>query len=245
MAKNKSMKDFMKESREMQTKLLEELASGLAHEIKNPLSTLNLNLEVLLEDWKDSESQREKKALKRIKIMSDEIQRLERIVNEFLNFARDIETIIELTDIKKLINTMLNFVEPELKSEQITVWTEFGQNLPLVPADSQKLKQVLLNLIINSRHAINEKGSGEIFIKVNYDDTWLYIEIIDTGKGISTENHEKIFDVYFSTKKKGTGLGLATAKRIIENHDGILELVMSEIDTGTNFRIKLPLYKSA
>ncbi len=244
MKNNKSIKEFIKESREMQTKLLEELASGLAHEIKNPLSTLNLNLEVLYEDWKNSESQREKKALKRIKIMSDEIQRLERIVNEFLNFARDIEIKIELTDIKKLINSMLNFVEPELKSEKITVWTEFAQNLPLVPADSQKLKQVLLNLIINSRHAINEKGNGEIFIKVNFDDIWLYIEIIDTGKGISTENHPRIFDVYFSTKKKGTGLGLAAAKRIIENHDGILELVMSEIDTGTNFRIKLPLYKS-
>jgi len=226
-----------------QFEVLKQIASGLAHEIKNPLSTMNLNLQILLEDFEQSQSETEKKALKRIKIIKDEVQRLEHIVNEFLNFAREEKPKIELTNIKKLINSLLNFVEPELNKAKITVWTEFAANLPLVPADPEKIKQALLNLILNSRDSILEKGAGEIFIKVNTDDEWLYIEIIDTGKGIPEETQHKIFDAYFSTKKKGTGLGLATTKRIIENHKGALELVASEVGTGTNFRIKLPLYK--
>ncbi len=101
-------------------------------------------------------------------------------------------------------------------------------------------KSVLLRMIAG----LEEPTSGEIFIKVYTDEKWLFIEIIDTGKGIHAEIQKNIFNVYFSTKRSGTGLGLATAKRIIENHKGVLELVMSEVDTGTNFRIKLPLYKS-
>ncbi|MCZ6599019.1 MAG: ATP-binding protein [Planctomycetota bacterium] len=227
---------------------LSRLAGGLAHEIKNPLSTMSINLALLQEDWEragqlrnpeDPEpTPRERRSLKRIRTLQSEVHRLESILDEFLGFARRGRINRRPEDLARIVNELLEFVEPEDERAGIRHRVALPMGLPLVLVDGAQIKQAMLNLLVNARQAMVD--GGELLVRLQRVGTMVELSITDTGPGMSEEKLERCFDEYWSDKKGGTGLGLATARRIIDEHGGRIE-VISEEGRGTSFSIYLPL----
>lgn len=214
------------------------LAGGLAHEIKNPLSTLNINLQLLMEDVQSMTGENSKKVHMKIKVLQREVQRLEAILNDFLRFARGEKLELAERDINEVVDEVVDFVTPEIKQKNIVILKSYDASLLPCRIDSNLIKQALLNVIINAEQAM--ENGGELMIRTSGNKRYVQIDITDTGTGIPKDIIDKIFQVYFSTKKTGTGLGLPTAKRIIEEHKGTIS-VQSEEGKGTNFSIRLPI----
>ncbi len=230
-----------------QVAFLARLAGGLAHEIKNPLSTMSINLALLEEDWsrivpgKNGPAEgtpRERRSLKRLKTLQREVQRLERIVEEFLHFARGGQINRAPRDLSTLVRDLLEFVEPEDERLSIRHHVDLPVGLPLVMVDESAFKQAVMNLLVNARQAM--PGGGELIVRLRREGNWVALEITDTGIGMSAQTVEHCFDEYWSDKKGGTGLGLSTARRILEEHGGTIAVV-SEEGRGTSFTIYLPL----
>lgn len=227
---------------------LSRVAGGLAHEIKNPLSTMAINLALLEEEFeraaqsRDSESPelsaREKRCMKRVKTLQREIRHLESIVDDFLVYSRGGEVNRAPTDLLALIRDVMEFVEPEDTAQGVRHHVRLPNSLPLVMLDEKAFRQALLNLVVNARQAM--PNGGEIIVQLERHGSLAELVVTDTGVGIEEEDLAKIFDVYWSTKKEGTGLGLATVKRVIEEHEGKIE-VLSEVGRGTSFSIVVPL----
>lgn len=214
------------------------LAGGLAHEIKNPLSTFNINLQLLMEDVQSMTGENSKKVHVKIEALQKEVQRLEEILNDFLRFARGQKLELEDRDINEVVDEVVDFVTPEIKQKNIVILKSYDAHLPSCRIDSNLIKQAVLNVIINAEQAM--ENGGELMIRTSRNKKYIQIDITDTGVGIPKDIIDKIFQVYFSTKKTGTGLGLPTTKRIVEEHKGIIS-VQSEEGKGTNFSIKLPI----
>lgn len=217
------------------------LAGGLAHEVKNPLSTMSVNLQLLKEDWEDAESPKELKTLKRVDILMREIKRLESIVNNFLKFARGFSLEPELTSLNDLVTELIDFVAPEASRMQVRISQYLSPGLPKIMIDGSYVQKALLNLVHNAFQALDsvEDGPKEVFVKTRKAEGGVELEITDTGPGIPSEYHEKIYQVFFSTKKGGTGMGLPTVRRIVEEHDGTLSMV-SDVGKGTSFILFFP-----
>ena len=213
------------------------LAGGLAHEIKNPLSTLNIYLQLLQEDLESMTGENSKRVYMKTQVLQKEVQRLEQILNDFLRFARGQKLELKDHDINEILDEVADFVTPEIKQKKILILKSYDADLPQCHLDSNLIKQAILNIIINAEQAM--ENGGELMIRTSKDKKYIQIDITDTGPGIPKDIIDKIFQVYFSTKKTGTGLGLPTAKRIIEDHRGTIS-VQSEEGKGTNFSIKLP-----
>jgi len=234
--------------KEARMAFLVRLADGLAHEIKNPLSTMSINLALLQEDWERAgaarnpsapeRTPREERSLKRIKTLQREVRRLEHILEEFLHYARGGEVNRKPEDISRIVRELLEFVEPEDEQAQIRHHVDLQVGLPLVLADEAQIKQAVLNLLVNARQAMPQ--GGELLVRVRRLLNQVEISVTDTGIGMSPEKLERCFDEYWSDKQGGTGLGLATARRIIEEHGGTIATV-SEVGRGTSFSIYLPL----
>jgi two-component system sensor histidine kinase HydH len=228
---------------------LSRLAGGLAHEIKNPLSTMAINLTLLEEDWRRGQvapaggeeprpTPREERSLKRIQTLKREVERLERIVKDFLEFVRGSGVNRRPHEVGSLVQEVLDFVEPENEAAGVRQRADIAFGLPLVLLDEAQIKQALLNLLINARQAMPE--GGEVLVRVRRVGNDAEISITDTGIGMTEDQLERCFDVYWSNKKGGTGLGLPTTRRIVEEHGGLLR-VISEVGRGTSFTMTLPL----
>ncbi|GLI53122.1 PAS domain S-box protein [Thermodesulfovibrio yellowstonii] len=222
---------------------LGEMAAKVAHEIRNPLLAIGGFAKRLDKDLK------EEKSKEYIKVIIEEVKRLERILNEILSFVKPYPIGKESFKIKELVNNVINFVESTLKENNNELKLIIKEDFS-VPGNYDKLKEVLLNLISNANEATKD---GLITLKIEKADKlpveipdiqkeYLLIEVEDTGCGIQKENLKRIFDPFFTTKISGTGLGLAISKRIVEEHGGIIK-VESEINKGTIFRVYLPLHK--
>jgi signal transduction histidine kinase len=227
---------------------LSHLASGLAHEIKNPLSTMAINLALLQEDWERAAAvrnaehpeanQREQRSLKRIKGVQREVQRLEDILQQFLQFARGAEINRRPEDLARIVREVLEFVEPENQRANIRQHVDLQLGLPLVLVDETQIKQAIVNLLVNARQAMPE--GGELLVRLSRAGSEGVLAVTDTGVGMRPEQLERCFEVYWSDKRGGTGLGLSTAKRIVEEHGGRIT-VLSEVGRGTSFTVWLPL----
>ena len=232
---------------------LAELAGGFIHEIKNHLSTLGLNLQLLAEDFSDAQTQRERRALSRVQRLQGECQRLVDISNDFLRFARIKDLNLTPADLGKVIEEILDFFGPTAREAKIDIKTFLPADLPLVPLDRDLFKQALLNLLLNAEQAM--PGGGELTVlggierpaknepeaRSTLQGLSVSLSLIDTGKGIAPDVLSKIFKPFFSTKAGGSGLGLATTKRIVEAHHGTID-VQSEPGRGTKFTIHLPAH---
>jgi signal transduction histidine kinase len=216
---------------------LGSLAGGLAHEIKNPLSTLNINLQLLEEDLRRAGGEDSGKLLARIGVLRREVRRLEEVLEDFLRYARPGALDLKPQDMGVMLNEMLDFLSPEATKTGVRISRGFAPDLRTVLADAGRLKQALLNIIINAKQAM--AGGGELMVRARNVHHGVEIDFIDTGIGIEPENLARIWDVYFSTKDKGTGLGLPTARRIVEEHGGSIR-VHSEVGKGTCFTVFLP-----
>jgi len=213
-------------------KVLGELASGMAHEIRNPLGSIQGSLEILKEDYKEGDKKAEF-----LNILFKEIKRLNRVVTDFLSYARPSKPALVSCDLNQLIQESLSIVKPEADKKQIALSTYFNTKLPQIQADPSQLKQAFLNLLLNSLQALD--SSGEISVSSDVYNGWITVEIKDSGPGISPENLPKVFIPFFTTKKEGVGLGLGIVERIIQNHQGKIT-VESQTGKGTVFTIKLP-----
>ncbi|MCP5005098.1 MAG: two-component sensor histidine kinase [Planctomycetes bacterium] len=214
------------------------LAAGLVHEIKNPLNAISVNLQLLNEDLHADTSKTDRKMCSRVQLLQKEVFRLQDILNDFLRFAKKHELNFEECDINEIIENVLDFVTPETMQNSIRILKNFDTNLPKCKLDRNVIKQALLNVILNAQQAM--PGGGELLVRTFKNRKMLYIDITDTGYGIPRDNICKIFQVYYSTKKTGTGLGLPTVKRIIEEHRGTIS-VHSEEGKGSSFLIKIPI----
>jgi len=213
---------------------LTELVAGLVHEVRNPLSTININLQLLKEDW--GESPREKRMLKKLDVIQAETQRLEEILNDILRFVRIESLELQGQDVNSMLDEIAEFKASELKLRNIEVIRFFDYNLPRCGADANLLKQALLNIVLNAQQAIDK--DGQIMIRTSREDDAVRIEITDTGPGMAPDVQAKIFRPWFSTKKTGSGLGLPTTRRIIEAHGGSIQ-VFSEPNRGTSVVVRL------
>lgn len=217
---------------------LAETTGGFIHDMKNHLGTVLLNLQLLDEDFEDAQSQRERRAAERIKLMIDECRRLVDLSNDFLRFARIEELHREPTDITEMLERMVEFVRPTARQRNITINCYHGSDLPKINIDREMFEKVLLNLLLNAEDAMSDGGT--LTIQTHADAEHLILEVIDTGCGIEPEAMAKIFKPFFTTKPGGNGLGLATARKIIAAHGGVIDL-QSEVDRGTKVTIRLPL----
>jgi len=228
---------------------LAELAGGFIHEIKNHLSTLSLNLQLLAEDFQDPETHRERRALQRMQRLQTEFQRLVEVSNDFLRFARIKELALEPADLSRVVDELIDFFGPTARAANIDLKTYFPSDMPQVRLDKELFKQALLNVLLNAEQAMPQGGSITIQARMEPNEApagqpaaWLCLSIIDTGQGIAPDVLAKIFQPFFSTKSSGSGLGLPTTRKIVEGHHGTIDL-QSEIGKGTKVTIKLPVVK--
>jgi two-component system, NtrC family, sensor histidine kinase HydH len=217
---------------------ISQLAGGLAHEIRNPLSTLSLNLDLLLEDFQNPESPRDRRVLQRLERLRPEVHRLHGILESFLRFARVQDLKLEPTDLNTIIDEMRDFYEPHAGTKGIVVRTTFARDLPLVELDRELFKQALLNLVLNAEHAM--PNGGELILTTRQQGRWVRLDVVDTGVGMAPEVQARIFDAFFATRASGSGLGLPTTRKIIEAHGGAMD-VQSDLGKGSQFSVRLPL----
>jgi signal transduction histidine kinase len=217
---------------------LSRLTGGLAHEMKNPLSIIKVNLKLISEDLAGAKDANTARAARKISVVQKETDRLEQILEDFLRYIRKTELHPISVDINKLVSDMLDFYSPQAISRSITIRQAICNEPLKCLADANSIKQVLLNLFINAQQAM--AGGGELIITTQKMNNNAVIAVTDTGKGIEPENLEKIFDAYYSTKAGGSGLGLPTSRKIIEAHNGSIK-VDSIVGKGTSFTILLPL----
>ncbi|HLY09474.1 MAG TPA: ATP-binding protein [Planctomycetota bacterium] len=216
--------------------LVGTMASGIAHEIRNPLSTLRMNLQLLREDWENPITEREQKGRKRIDVLLRETERMESVVSDFVRFASGHALRLEPTHLNALTGELLDFLGPQAERAHIRLVREFAKDLPPVQADPNLIRQAILNLLVNAQQVL--PSGGEIRIRTQENGQFVKLSVSDNGPGIPSEHREKIFNLYFSTKPGGTGLGLPMVKKIIEEHQGAIE-VETELKKGTTFTICL------
>ncbi|MDQ3331200.1 MAG: ATP-binding protein [Planctomycetota bacterium] len=215
-----------------------ELAGGLAHEIKNPLSTIGLNLELLAEDLEEPQTPREHRMLTKVRNVQRECEHLGEILEAFLQFAKAGEPELDVCDLKEVIRDFLEFYRPAAEAAGIDVSPHLAADLPTVRIDRHLLRQVLLNLAINAQHAMPNGGLLEI--QASENDGCIELRVIDNGCGMDEATLEKMWHAFFSRKPGGSGLGLPTVRKIIEAHGGSVACE-SAVGQGTRFTIRLPV----
>jgi two-component system sensor histidine kinase AtoS len=228
-----------------QIKCAGELATGLAHEIKNPLAGIKLSIEVLSRSMEKSLSEEDKDILAKV---IDEIRRIESLIKGLLNFARPPQPQFVDTDVNAVLDSVAGLVlqnqsrAPEA-SQPISLVKALDSRLPLITADPMQLRQVFMNLLLNAVDAMKDGGTLGIQTRFDAAAQSVLAEISDTGRGIDAAVMDKLFQPFFTTKTKGTGLGLAISKRLIEDHGGKISIERNAGD-GITFIVSLPVAQS-
>jgi len=213
------------------------LTGGLAHEIKNPLSTVQLNLQLLAEDL-TPDNPAYPRIVNRLQTVQKETSRLRDILDDFLRYAGQLELDRQPTDLNELLEDLVDFFLPQAQAQRAKLRLRRSEEPLVAEVDSKLIKQALLNLMINALQAMPE--GGELILSAARQDGQALVDVIDTGKGIPPDAINKIFDAYYTSKKGGTGLGLAMTRRIVREHGGELT-VKSEQGKGSDFSLRLPL----
>jgi PAS domain S-box-containing protein len=226
------------EIQDERVKSIIELAAGVAHELGNPLNSLNIHLQVMRRNLdKMPPADGLEKLSKSLGICAAEVERLDSIITHFLEAVRPREPDLSDLDLIAPLEESIEFLGPELEGAGIRVDIELGSSLPVVQGDRNQIKQVFFNVIKNARQAMKEGGS--IRIRAFADDEFVYIQIGDTGEGIPQENLRKVFQPYFSTKEEGHGLGMMIVERIMRDHNGQIG-IDSRPSVGTLVTLQFP-----
>ncbi|WP_027365874.1 ATP-binding protein [Desulfotruncus alcoholivorax] len=216
---------------------LGRLVTGVAHELRNPIGVIKTTMQIMENDLKTVPGA-EVFFNEPAKIIYEQINRQNRVLQELLDFGRPSKQIIQSASINSLLEKILTFTSPMLREHNIKLVTNFDQKLPAVKVDAERIKQVFVNLILNGIQAMPE--SGTLTIRTYSIEDWVCIDFIDTGKGISPDEIGCIFDPFFTTKEYGTGLGLSISHQIIKAHGGVINVESTE-GIGTIFTVKLHL----
>jgi two-component system sensor histidine kinase HydH len=225
-------------SRSQRLETLGAMAAALAHEVRNPLSTMSVNLQLLAEDFAQPRTPVEQRTLRRARLLLGEVKRLDGLVGDFLRLVRGYELKAETVDLELLVADLLRFVEAENVRLGIRSRVLADPSARLVYADPALLRTALMNLVVNAQQAMAGTG-GELLFETRGREHDVELRITDTGPGIPHDLQEKVFRPWFSTKEGGTGLGLPTARRILEELGGDIRL-QSETGQGTRFTLTLP-----
>jgi PAS domain S-box-containing protein len=212
-----------------------QLSAGIAHEVRNPLSSIKMSLQIL-----EKRLNPEGNDLKRFHIARKEVEHLEKLVSDILVFAKPTEPETHLAELNVFVEYSLAMAEREVEDKKIRVQTRFDDRMPLVPFDAAMLQQAFLNLYLNAIDAMAEGGTLTIRTQFEAGKNQAVVEIADSGSGIGEEALPHIFNPFFTTKKYGTGLGLSQVKKIIDQHQGSIE-ILSRKGEGTRVIITLPL----
>jgi signal transduction histidine kinase len=213
------------------------LTGGLAHEIKNPLSTVQLNLQLMSEDL-DPRDDNQKRVLHRMGVVRRETSRLREILDDFLRYAGKMELDRQPTDLVELLEELIDFYAPQAQLQRVNLRMKPAGGPVFARVDAKLIKQAVLNLMINALQAM--PGGGELILSAAAVDGTARIDVIDTGGGIPDEAVKQIFNAYYSTKRGGTGLGLAISQRVAREHGGSLQ-VATEAGKGSDFFLLLPI----
>jgi len=217
---------------------LTTLAAGVAHEIKNPLASISIHLQLLQKTLAKKLKADDKTTDKYFDVLKEEIERLNRIVVDFLFAVRPMNLELREGDLNKLILQIVDFVSMEMEQSGIKCRLKLDETMPNIHFDERYMKQALLNLVKNAQAAMPD--GGVFTVTTNCADNEIRITINDTGIGISKEIFSKIFEPYFTTKETGTGLGLTQVYKIVREHNGEIT-VDSEPGKGAEFKIILPV----
>jgi PAS domain S-box-containing protein len=214
-----------------------ELAASVAHELNNPLATVSLRAETLL-DQLDGDERKQRS----LQIIIGEVERMAKLVTNLLQFTRRSHRQVSTIDVQEEITRSLDLISHYLRNRKIDVVTEIQESLPPIIADRQQLRQVFLNIMTNASDAMPHGGTFTVRVHCEKRPATIVIEFIDTGEGIDADNLEKIWEPFYTSKAegKGTGLGLPICSRIVEEHGGSI-MLESEVGKGTTVRIVLPV----
>jgi signal transduction histidine kinase len=212
--------------------LLGEMAATVAHEIRNPLTAVRGFAQRIAR-----KTEEDSRTCTYCNMILEEVDRLNKVIADVLDFARRLSPRLEATDLNALCRDTVKLLQQELVENEITLVPDFDLDLPPVALDSSQMKQVLVNLFQNARQAMEREGT--LTLSTALRDGWAVLTIADTGEGILEENLQRIWEPFYTTRTHGTGLGLALVRRIVEDHGGRVD-VRSEPGRGTTFEIYLP-----
>jgi signal transduction histidine kinase len=216
---------------------LAELSGSLAHEIKNPLSVIRMNMELLAEDFEDPVTPEEQRTLRKIETVQRQCTRLDNLLRDFLKFARLNDLALTPGSLNDVVDRVLDFFQPQAKRQGIDFVRYLDPALPSIKLDEQTLHAALMNLVKNSVEAMED--GGQLLARTRLIRTGVALDLIDTGSGMDSQTALHMFDAFYSTKNGGSGLGLPTARKIIEAHGGRIS-VQSELGRGTQFTLEFP-----
>lgn len=220
--------------------LLGQLSAGVAHELRNPLAAVNLNLQVL-----QRKIDKERPEAPYVDMALQGVERISKIVDVTLNFSRPAMPDVQMIDINQLIPNVLDLTRSSIKKKDVVIDLDLDKELPRVSADSKQMQQVFINLVTNAIDAIDVKGKIEIQTyredgSKSNEGSYVVVSVKDNGIGMPPEELTKIFNPFFTRKAEGTGLGLPITQRILHQHNGIVD-VESQKGVGTTFYVKLPI----
>jgi PAS domain S-box-containing protein len=214
---------------------LGRITAGVAHEVKNPLNSMRLWLENLKESLP---VEADTGAQQAVQVLDKEIDRLDAVVKRFLDFTRPMDVRLEPTQLADILREVVEIAQPQLQKSNVQVAQLLPIDVPEVYVDRALLKQAVLNLVLNAVEAM--PNGGQLHLVLSRRGEMAEITVGDTGKGIPIENQQKIFQLFFTTRPGGSGIGLASTFRIVQLHNGSIDFT-SEVGRGTTFRIELPL----
>jgi PAS domain S-box-containing protein len=214
---------------------LGRITAGVAHEVKNPLNSMRLWLENLKESLPPEPDSGSQQA---VQVLDKEIDRLDAVVKRFLDFTRPMDVRLEATQLADILKEVIEIAKPQLQKSKILTAQLLPIDVPEVYVDRALLKQAVLNLVLNAVDAM--PSGGQLRLMLSRRGEMAEITVGDTGKGIPVENRQKIFQLFFTTRPGGSGIGLASTFRIVQLHNGSIDFT-TEVGRGTTFRIELPL----
>ena len=234
--------DVSKLATDEKQRLLSRLLARLAHEIRNPLSSLDIHVQLLEEDLQEATPKVRDKTASRFEIIHGELHRLENIVKHFLSLAGPSSLDLHPIEVSKVISHVCELLRPEAATRGIEIAMNMPDSLPSVAADSAQLTQALVNLVINAIQAVGRDGRVEVTGSLEQGEGVLTIAVRDTGPGVPADSRSAIFEPYFTTKPEGSGLGLWIVQQIITAHGGAVE-AGNAAGGGAVFTVHLPLPK--
>ncbi len=223
--------------RSMKFGIIANLVSSVSHEIRNPLSAVGIHAEILSNRLQKEYPELDERLKKSLNIIQTEIKRIHRIHTQFFNLARQREATLNSLKPNALVEDVINLVQHLANEQQIKLSANLFKGVDFIYGDADQIKQVLLNIVLNAFQAVD--NGGEVKLRTYQDQRNVYFEIADNGCGIPEEVGDRIFDLYFTTKKDGGGIGLALCKKIIEAHEGQIRY-QSVVGKGTVFTVVLP-----
>jgi signal transduction histidine kinase len=209
------------------------LTAGVGHEVKNPINAIVVHLELLR-----NKIAQESGAIRHLDVIQSEISRLDRVVQTLVDFSRPVELQLRVQDLRVIVSSVLLLASADLETRQVRVSSHLPEHPVNVRVDADLLKQALLNVVLNGAQAM--AGGGTLEVSLSEDSRWALLSVKDYGDGIPDDIRTRIFDLYFTTKKGGSGIGLAMTYRILQLHHGQLD-VESKVGSGATFTLRLPV----